>query len=97
MFDSHSRKRLETNLVVKIGLIVALQQESGSFGIVLLRSDVQRRQTNFRAFRIIFEKNRHHFVVTLLKANRQWGKSILGSEQSIECRKVQRSVSYFGR
>lgn len=64
------------HLGLYVSIVVILEQQSRSFGIVFAGGDVQRRKTYF-AFCVVLQKQRDHLIMTLLQCYSQWSKAIL--------------------
>lgn len=74
--------------------MVVLEQQSSRFGVVLTGSDVECRQADF-TFRVMFQEQRDHLIMTLLQSNGKRSESILEMERTDRQRLSNRTDSLF--
>lgn len=66
----------EGHLRLYVSIVVVLEQQGRSFGVIFAGGDVERRKTYF-PFSVILQEQRDHLIMTLLQCYSQWREAIL--------------------
>lgn len=75
------RRAGEGHLRLYISIVVVLEQQSRSFGVIFAGCDVERRKTYF-PFSVILQEQRDHLIVTLLQCYSQRSEAILQAKKN---------------